>query len=402
MAVKAKHEKGKVKLPIYLDYQSTTPVDPRVMAAMLPFFTEKFGNAHSRTHAFGWEAEAAVEKAREQIARTIGADAKEIVFTSGATEANNLAIKGVARFYKSKKRHLVTCRTEHKCVLESVRDLEKEGFDATFLDVGADGLVDLNALRAAITEQTALVSIMTVNNEIGVVQPVEAIGAICREKGVPFHTDAAQAVGKIPFDVAAANVGLASLSGHKIYGPKGIGALYVRRRPRLRLEPLFSGGGQEGGLRSGTLPTALCVGLGEALAIAGSEREAEAAKLLDLRTRLLDGLRAELTGVTVNGALDARIPGNLNLSFAGINSETLMMELRDLALSTGSACSSENLEPSYVLEALGVDAAMARASIRIGIGRFTTADEIDHAVSAFAEKVAKLRRAGASASVAAG
>jgi len=382
-----------MKRPIYLDYQSTTPVDPRVLDAMEPFFTEKFGNAHSRTHAFGWEAEAAVERAREQIAQAIGADVKEIIFTSGATESNNLAIKGVARFYKSKKRHLVTCRTEHKCVIESVRDLEKEGFDATFLDVRSDGRIDLDALRAAITEKTSLVSIMTVNNEIGIIQPMAEISAICREKGVFFHTDAAQAVGKIPFDVETIGASLASLSGHKIYGPKGIGALYVRSRPRLRLEPLFSGGGQERGLRSGTLPTALCVGFGEALAIAMAGREAEAKMLLGLRNRLLDGICARLSGVTVNGALDARIPGNLNLSFAGINSETLMMELRDLALSTGSACSSESLEPSYVLDALGVGEAAARASIRIGIGRFTTADEIDHAVSSFVAKVEKLRQA---------
>ena len=384
----------KLKLPIYLDNQSTAPVDPRVVEAMLPFFTDKFGNAHSRTHAFGWESEAAVEKAREQVADAIGADAKEIVFTSGATESNNLAIKGVLRFYKKKKNHLITCLTEHTCVIESARDLMREGIDVTFLGVNREGLIDLEALSEAITERTALVSIMAVNNEIGVIQPVNEIGTICRERGCFFHTDAAQAIGKMDFDVAAAKADLVSISAHKLYGPKGIGALYVRAKPRVRLEPLFSGGGQEQGLRAGTLPTALCVGLGQAAAIAMAEREEETKRLLGLRARLLDGIRARTEGVTVNGSLDVRAPGNLNLSFAGVNSETLMMELRDLALSTGAACSSASLEPSYVLEALGVEDALARASIRIGLGRFTTGAEIDYAIEAFAEKVEKLRSPG--------
>ena len=384
----------KLKLPIYLDNQSTTPVDPRVVEAMLPFFTDKFGNAHSRTHAFGWESEAAVEKSREQVADAIGADAKDIVFTSGATESNNLAIKGVLRFYKKKKNHLITCLTEHTCVIESARDLMREGIDVTFLGVNREGLIDLEALSEAITERTALVSIMAVNNEIGVIQPVNEIGTICRERGCFFHTDAAQAIGKMDFDVAAAKAALVSISAHKLYGPKGIGALYVRAKPRVRLEPLFSGGGQEQGLRAGTLPTALCVGLGQAAAIAMAEREEETKRLLGLRARLLDGIRAHTEGVTVNGSLDVRAPGNLNLSFAGVNSETLMMELRDLALSTGAACSSASLEPSYVLEALGVEDALARASIRIGLGRFTTGAEIDYAIEAFAEKVEKLRSPG--------
>ena len=384
----------KLKLPIYLDNQSTTPVDPRVVEAMLPFFTNKFGNAHSRTHAFGWESEAAVEKAREQVADAIGADAKEIVFTSGATESNNLAIKGVLRFYKKKKNHLITCLTEHTCVIESARDLMREGIDVTFLGVNREGLIDLEALSEAITERTALVSIMAVNNEIGVIQPVNEIGTICRERGCFFHTDAAQAIGKMDFDVAAAKADLVSISAHKLYGPKGIGALYVRAKPRVRLEPLFSGGGQEQGLRAGTLPTALCVGLGQAAAIAMAEREEETKRLLGLRARLLDGIRTRTEGVTVNGSLDVRAPGNLNLSFAGVNSETLMMELRDLAISTGAACSSASLEPSYVLEALDVEDALARASIRIGLGRFTTGAEIDYAIEAFAEKVEKLRSPG--------
>lgn len=382
---------SKLKLPIYLDYQSTTPVDPRVVEAMSPFFTDKYGNAHSRTHAFGWESEAAVERAREQVADAIGADANEIVFTSGATESNNLAIKGVLRFYEKKKNHLITCLTEHTCVIKSARDLMHEGFNVTLLGVNREGLIDLDALRDAITEKTALVSIMTVNNEIGVIQPVEEIGAICRERGCFFHTDAAQAIGKVAFDVERTKADLVSISAHKTYGPKGIGALYVRAKPRVRLEPMFSGGGQEGGLRAGTLPTVLCVGLGQAMVIAMVEREEETKRLLGLRACLLDGIRARIEGVTVNGSLDARAPNNLNLSFAGVNSETLMMELRDLALSTGAACSSASLEPSYVLEALGVEDVLALSSIRIGLGRFTTQAEIDYAIDAFSEKVEKLR-----------
>src|SRR6185295_12558438 len=379
------------KLPVYLDYQATTPCDPRVVQAMLPYFTEKFGNPHSRNHSYGWESEEAVEKARAQIATLIGADEKEIIFTSGATESNNLAIKGVAHFQKDRKNHIITVVTEHKCVLDSCRHLELEGFKVTYLPVKQDGLVDLEVLKAAITDKTAIVSVMAVNNEIGVIQPIAEIGAICRERGVVFHTDAAQAAGKIPLDVNAMKIDLMSISGHKIYGPKGIGALFVRRKPRVRMEAMIHGGGQERGFRSGTLPTPLIVGLGEACAIAQKEMGAEAERLKGLRDRLYNGLKAKLPDIYLNGDLDRRIPGNLNVSFAYVEGEGLMMGVKDLAVSSGSACTSASLEPSYVLRALGVEEEMAHTSLRIGLGRFTTEHEVDTAVEELVRHVNKLR-----------
>jgi cysteine desulfurase len=377
--------------PIYLDYQATTPVDPRVLEAMMPYFTTKFGNAHSRSHSYGWEAEEGVEKARVQVARLIGADEKEVIFTSGATESNNLAITGVAEFYKDRKNHIVTTVTEHKCVLDTCRHLEQKGFEVTYLPVQKNGLVDLDALRAAVTDKTVIVSVMAVNNEIGVIQPLAEIGKICREKGAFFHTDAAQAAGKIPLDVEAMNIDLMSISGHKIYGPKGIGALYVRRKPRVRLVAMIHGGGQERGFRSGTLPTPLCVGLGEAAEIAMKEMGAEAARLKKLQDRMLKGLQSKLTDIVVNGDLDHRIPGNLNISFAYVEGESLMMGIKNLSVSSGSACTSASLEPSYVLRALGVEKDMAHTSLRIGLGRFTTEHEVDTAVEELVRHVNKLR-----------
>jgi cysteine desulfurase len=377
--------------PIYLDYQATTPMDPRVLEAMMPYFTYKFGNAHSRSHAYGWEAEEAVEKARAQVARLVGADEKEIIYTSGATESNNLAIKGVAEFYKDRRNHIVTTVTEHKCVLDTCRHLEQQGFSVTYLPVQKNGLVDLETLRAAVTDKTVLVSVMAVNNEIGVIQPLAEIGKICRDKGAFFHTDAAQAAGKIPLDVNAMNIDLMSISGHKIYGPKGIGALYVRRRPRIRLVALINGGGQERGFRSGTLPTPLCVGLGEAAEICLKEMDAEAKRLTKLRDRMLAGLQAKLPDIYVNGDLDHRIPGNLNISFAYVEGESLMMGIKGLSVSSGSACTSASLEPSYVLRALGVDEELAHTSLRIGLGRFTTEQEVDTAVDELVRHVSKLR-----------
>ncbi len=380
-----------LKLPVYLDNQATTPVDPRVLDAMMPYLTEKFGNPHSRSHAFGWEAEAAVELARERIAGLIGADAKEIIFTSGATESNNLAIKGVARFYQAKKNHVISCVTEHKCVLESCRRLEREGFDVTWLKVRPDGLIDLDELAQAFSERTVLVTIMAVNNEIGTIQPMAEIGALCRGHGAFFQTDAAQAVGKIPVDVEAMNIDLMSITAHKLYGPKGIGVLYVRRRPRVRIEPLFDGGGQERGLRSGTLPAPLCIGMGAACAVAEADMADEHDRLLMLRQRLHDGITGKLDDVLVNGTLDQRIAGNLNLSFLGVDSESLMSALRNLAVSSGSACTSASIEPSYVLRAIGLDDATAHASLRFGLGRFTTAEEIDFAVEEVVGEVTRLR-----------
>jgi cysteine desulfurase len=377
--------------PVYLDYQATTPTDPRVVDAMLPYFSVMFGNPHSRNHRYGWDAEQAVERARAQAAHIIGAIEKEIIFTSGATESNNLAIKGVARFYKDKKRHIVTCVTEHKCVLDSCRHLELDGFEVTYLPVRKNGLIDLDQLRDAITGDTVLVSIMAVNNEIGVIQPLAEIGRLCREKKALFHTDAAQAAGKIPLDVEAMRIDLMSISGHKIYGPKGIGALYVRRRPRVRLEAMISGGGQERGMRSGTLPTPLCVGLGEACRIAAAEMGAEAERLHALRDRLLKGIEGQLPEVYVNGDLEQRIPGNLNISFAYVEGEGLMMGIKDLAVSSGSACTSASLEPSYVLRALGVEEELAHTSLRIGLGRFTTEEEADYAVERIVGEVRRLR-----------
>ncbi len=381
----------KLKLPVYMDYQATTPMDPRVLEAMIPYFTEKFGNPHSRSHAYGWEAEAAVEKARQQVADLIGANEKEIIFTSGATESNNLAIKGVAHFYKDKKDHIVTVVTEHKCVLDACRHLEQEGFKITYLPVQKNGLIDLNELRNAITEKTALVSIMAVNNEIGVIQPLKEIGKICREKGAFFHTDAAQAFGKIPLNVEEMNIDLMSISGHKIYGPKGIGALYIRRRPRVRLEPIINGGGQERGFRSGTLPTPLVVGLGEAAAIAKKEMPEEYKRIKALSDRFYKAVAKDVKDVFLNGDADHHYPGNLNLSFAYIEGESMIMAIKDLAVSSGSACTSASLEPSYVLRALGVDEELAHTSIRFGIGRFTTEEEIDFAIKVITNSINKLR-----------
>jgi cysteine desulfurase len=378
--------------PIYLDYQATTPLDPRVLEAMMPYFTYKFGNAHSRSHSYGWEAEEGVEKARAQIARLIGADEKEVIYTSGATESNNLAIKGVADFYKDRRNHIVTTVTEHKCVLDTCRHLEQEGFAVTYLPVQQNGLVDLDVLRDAVTDKTVVVSIMAVNNEIGVIQPLAEIGRICREKGAFFHTDAAQAAGKIPLDVEAMNIDLMSISGHKIYGPKGIGALYVRRKPRVRMAAMIHGGGQERGFRSGTLPTPLCVGLGEAAEICMKEMDVEAERLTKLRDRMLKGLNARLPEIYVNGDLAQRIPGNLNISFAHVEGESLMMGIKNLSVSSGSACTSASLEPSYVLRALGVEEEMAHTSLRIGLGRFTTETEVDTAVDELVHHVTKLRQ----------
>ncbi|KAH0565062.1 hypothetical protein GP486_001544 [Trichoglossum hirsutum] len=378
--------------PIYLDMQATTPTDPRVLDAMLPFYTGLYGNPHSRTHAYGWETEKAVEKARQHIADLIGADAKEIIFTSGATESNNMSIKGVARFFgkSGKKKHIITSQTEHKCVLDSCRHLQDEGYDVTYLPVRHNGLIDLGDLEAAIRPDTALVSIMTVNNEIGVIQPVEEIGKLCRSRKVFFHTDAAQAVGKIPIDVNKWNVDLVSISAHKIYGPKGIGACYVRRRPRVRLDPIISGGGQERGLRSGTLAPPLVIGFGEACRIAKEELEYDHKRISALSKRLLTGLLS-LEHTTQNGDPERHYPGCVNVSFAYVEGESLLMALKDIALSSGSACTSASLEPSYVLRALGNSDESAHSSIRFGIGRFTTEREIDYVLNAVKERVTFLR-----------
>ncbi|KAG6473134.1 cysteine desulfurase, mitochondrial-like [Zingiber officinale] len=377
--------------PLYLDMQATTPVDPRVLDAMLPFYLARFGNPHSRTHLYGWESESAVEASRARVAALVGADPKEIIFTSGATESNNISVKGFMRFHHARKRHVITTQTEHKCVLDSCRYLQQDGFEVTYLPVRPDGLVDLDLLADSIRPDTGLVSVMAVNNEIGVVQPLEEIGRICREKGVVFHTDAAQALGKIPIDVEKMGIGLMSLSGHKIYGPKGVGALYVRRRPRVRIEPQMSGGGQERGIRSGTVPTPLVVGMGAACEIATKEMEYDSKRISALQERLLNGVRARLDGVVVNGSLEHRYPGNLNLSFAYVEGESLLMGLKEVAVSSGSACTSASLEPSYVLRALGVDEDMAHTSIRFGIGRFTTEGEIDKAIEMTVKQVEKLR-----------
>lgn len=376
---------------VYLDYQATTPCDPRVVEKMLPFFTEVFGNPHSRNHSHGWLAEDAVEKSRTQVASLIGADPKEIIFTSGATESNNLALKGVSGFYRDKKNHIITCVTEHKCVLDSCRHLEQEGFSVTYLPVQSTGLIDVDQLRQAIRPETILVSIMAVNNEIGVIQPLAEIGKICREAGVFFHTDAAQAAGKILLDVEAMNIDLMSISGHKIYGPKGIGALYVRRKPRVRLQAIINGGGQERGMRSGTLPTPLCVGLGEACAIAIREMETEAARIKILSDRLYQGLTSQLDDVYLNGQGAPRIPGNLNLSFAYVEGEGLMMGIKELSVSSGSACTSSSLEPSYVLRALGVEEELAHTSLRFGLGRFSTEADVDRAIELVVAAVTRLR-----------
>jgi cysteine desulfurase len=379
-----------MKFPIYLDYSATTPVDPRVAQKMIPYLTEHFGNPASRSHAFGWEAEKAVEEARGHVAALLGADAKEIVWTSGATEGNNLAIKGAANFNKGKGRHIITQKTEHKAVLDTVRELERQGFEATYLDPEPDGLVDVNKLEAAIRPDTILVSIMMVNNEIGVVQPIGRIGEICRAKGIVFHCDAVQAAGKIPIDLQKLKVDLLTVTAHKVYGPKGIGALYVRRKPRVRIEPQIHGGGHERGFRSGTLPTHQIVGMGEAFRIAKAEMATENERIRFLRDKLLAGLQ-EIEEVYVNGDLEQRIPGNLNVSFNFVEGESLIMAIKDVAVSSGSACTSASLEPSYVLRALGRSDELAHSSIRFTLGRFTTEAEIDYTVDLLKRKIAKLR-----------
>jgi cysteine desulfurase len=376
---------------LYFDYQATTPVDPRVFKEMEPYFSEFFGNPHSRSHEYGWEAEEAVEVARGKVADLINASAAEIIFTSGATESNNLAIKGAAYFYKDKKNHIITVQTEHKCVLDACRFLEREGFEVTYLPVGVNGIIDFELLRNSIKENTLMVSVMGINNEIGVIQPLKEIGAICRERGVFFHTDCAQAFGKIPLDVEEMNIDMMSISGHKIYASKGVGALYVRKKPRVRLVPLISGGGQERGMRSGTLPTPLIVGLGKAAEIAKIEMADEYARIKKLADKFWAGLSQAIPDIYINGDFDQRYPGNLNISFAYIEGESLLMAIREIAVYSGSACTSASLEPSYVLRALGVDEEMAHTSIRFGLGRFTTEEEIDYALTLIIKNINKLR-----------
>lgn len=377
---------------IYLDMQATTPVDPRVVDRMMPYYLEQFGNAHSRTHLYGWESETAVEDARKDVANLISADHREIIFTSGATESNNIAIKGIAEFYSSKgKNHIITTQTEHKCVLDSCRWLQQKGYQITYLPVQKDGLLNMEQLEASITPSTSLVSVMAVNNEIGVIQPLKEIGELCRKKGVLFHTDAAQAYGKIPIDVNKYNIDCMSISGHKVYGPKGIGALYVRRKPRVRISPLISGGGQERNIRSGTLAVPLVVGLGEASKIALSEMDADTSHIKTCYTRLLSSIQKECSHTYINGSEESRYYGNLNISFAGVEGEALIMALKDIAVSSGSACTSASLEPSYVLRAIGIGDDLAHTSIRFGIGRFTTISEIDEAAKLIVEKVSRLR-----------
>jgi cysteine desulfurase len=376
--------------PIYMDYSSTNPCDPRVVDAMIPWLREHFGNPASRSHAWGWEAEAAVEKARDHIAALIGADPREIVWTSGATESNNLAIKGAAGFYKTKGKHLITVKTEHKAVLDTMRELERQGFEVTYLDVQADGLVNLDAFKAAIRPDTILASVMYVNNEIGVIQDMMALGGICREKGVIFHVDAAQATGRVEFDISKMPIDLMSLTSHKTYGPKGIGALYVRRKPRIRLEAQMHGGGHERGMRSGTLPTHQCVGMGEAYRIAKEEMVDENKKIHALQQRLMNGLKG-IEQVFINGHETQRVPHNINMSFNYVEGESLIMGIKGLAVSSGSACTSASLEPSYVLRALGRSDELAHSSLRMTIGRWTTEAEIDFAIATIKENVAKLR-----------
>ncbi|EEB05189.1 cysteine desulfurase Nfs1 [Schizosaccharomyces japonicus yFS275] len=376
--------------PIYMDFQATTPVDFRVLDKMMPYLTGVFGNPHSRTHAYGWESEKAVERARAQVASVINADPKEIIFTSGATESNNMLIKGIARFYRSKKKHIITVTTEHKCVLDSARVLQEQGFDVTYLPVKQNGLIDLNELEQAIRPDTALVSVMAVNNEIGVIQPLEQIGKLCRRKKVFFHSDCAQAFGKIDLDVNKMNIDCMSISAHKIYAPKGIGAAYIRRRPRVRIEPLINGGGQERGLRSGTLSPPLVVAFGEAARICKEEMAYDHAHISRLSKRLRDGLLS-IPYTYLNGDADARFPGCVNISFAYVEGESLLMALNDVALSSGSACTSASLEPSYVLRSIGQSDENAHSSIRFGIGRFTTEAEIDYTVNLVKQKIDFLR-----------
>ncbi|MGA8398319.1 MAG: aminotransferase class V-fold PLP-dependent enzyme [Stellaceae bacterium] len=384
-------------LPIYLDNQASTPVDPRVLDAMMPYFTIDYGNPHSESHAYGHRAMAAIDAARAEVAALIHADPREIVFTSGATEANNLALKGAAHFSRehpvagAPRDHIVVLQTEHKCVLESCAALEREGFRVTYLPVAENGLVSIDALAAAVDERTLIVSVMSAHNEIGVIQPLAEIGALCRSKGALFHTDAAQALGKIPLDVEAMKIDLMSMSGHKLYGPKGVGALYVRRRPRVRLTPLIDGGGQERGVRSGTLPTPLCVGFGKACAIAATEMGGEAIRLKGLRERLSANLLQRVPGLVVNGDVDQRLPGSLNVSVPGTTAPELIEACASIAISTGSACTSALVEPSYVLRALGLSDERANASIRLGLGRFTTEADVDFAADAIAAAAARLR-----------
>jgi cysteine desulfurase len=381
-----------LKFPIYMDYHATTPMDPRVLDAMLPYFTEKFGNAASRNHKYGWEAEEAVEKARQQIADLIGANAKEIIFTSGATESDNLAIKGVAQMYRDKGDHIITVVTEHKAVIDTCKRLEKEGNRVTYLPVQKDGLIDLDQLRNAMTEKTILVSIMTANNEIGVVQPIAQIGALTRERGILFHTDAVQAAGKLPFDVNALKVDLASLSAHKMYGPKGVGALFVRRRnPRVLCAPIIDGGGHERGMRSGTLNVPGIVGMGKAAELCKQEMAAESARVGALRDRLNRKLHDGLDQLFINGSMEHRLPNNLNVSFAYVEGESLLMGINDVAVSSGSACTSASLEPSYVLKALGTGDDLAHSSIRFGLGRFNTEEEVDYVAAKVISVASKLR-----------
>ena len=376
--------------PIYMDYGATTPVDPRVVDAMVPWLYEHFGNAASRSHAWGWEAEKAIENAREQVADLIGADPREIVWTSGATESTNLALKGAANFYKGKGKHLITLKTEHKATLDTMRELERQGFEVTYMDVQEDGLLDLEKFKAAIRPDTILASVLFVNNEIGVIQDIAAIGAICREKGVLLHVDGAQATGRVDIDLKTLPVDLMSLTAHKTYGPKGVGALYVRRKPRVRLEAQMHGGGHERGMRSGTLPTHQIVGMGEAFAIAKKQMHDDNAHATRLQKRLLDGLK-DVDQVFINGSLDKRVPQNLNMSFNFVEGESLIMGIKGLAVSSGSACTSASLEPSYVLRALGRSDELAHSSLRMTIGRFTTEEEIDYAIKTIRENVAKLR-----------
>jgi len=381
-----------MKLPIYMDYHATTPVDPRVLEAMMPFFTEKFGNAASRNHPFGWEAEEAVEAARKQVADLIGANPKEVIFTSGATESNNLAIKGAAEMYREKGNHIITCVTEHKAVIDTCKKLEKQGLRVTYLPVQKDGRISLDDLRAAITDKTILITIMTANNEIGVIQPIAEIGAIAKEKGILFHTDGVQAVGKVPFDVTALKVDLVSISGHKIYGPKGVGALYVRRRnPRVLLAEQISGGGHERGMRSGTLNVTGIVGLGKAAELCKQEMVKDTERLRKLRDRLNAELHKGLDEIYINGSIEHRLPHNLNISFAYVEGESLLMGINDVAVSSGSACTSASLEPSYVLKALGAGDDLAHSSIRFGLGRWTTDEEVDYVVEKLTKVVRRLR-----------
>ena len=380
-----------MQLPVYLDYSATTPVDPRVAEKMIPYLCEKFGNPASRSHAYGWDAEKVVQEAREEVAKYLNADPREIVWTSGATESDNLAIKGAAHFYKDKGKHLITVKTEHKAVLDSMRHLESEGYEVTYMDVLPNGLLDLEALKAAMRPDTILVSVMAVNNEIGVIQDLKAIGELCRERKIIFHCDATQAAGKMKLDMQELKIDLLSLSSHKVYGPKGMGALYVRRKPRVRIEAQIHGGGHERGMRSGTLATHQIVGMGEAYRLARLEQDEEIARLTKLRQRLLDGIVNNIPEVVINGDMENRVCCNLNVSFAFVEGESLMMALKDIAVSSGSACTSASLEPSYVLRALGIDDELAHSSLRFSMGRWTTEEEIDFTIKLLIEKVAKLR-----------